>query len=74
MRYCNASNSLGNGWMKSSPGMAQKISLPGLVDRYVLRAGIFGVQPKVLAPEHRDSAPLRFTSKTSDLIIVERTG
>lgn len=41
----------------------------GLVDRYILRAGISGVQPKVLVPEHPDSAPLRFTSKTSDLII-----
>jgi len=41
----------------------------GLVDRYILRAGISGVQPKVLVPEHPDSAPQRFTSKTSDLII-----
>ncbi|KPW29782.1 Uncharacterized protein ALO59_02565 [Pseudomonas amygdali pv. mellea] len=41
----------------------------GLVDRYILRAGISGVQPKVLVPEHRDSAPQRCTSKTSDLII-----
>jgi len=41
----------------------------GLVDRYILRAGISGVQPKVLVPEQRDSAPQRFTSKTSDLII-----
>ena len=41
----------------------------GLVDRYILRAGISGVQPKVLVPEHQDSAPQRFTSKTSDLII-----
>lgn len=40
-----------------------------LVDRYILRAGISGVQPKVLVPEHLDSAPQRFTSKTSDLII-----
>lgn len=40
-----------------------------LVDRYILRAGISGVQPKVLVPEHLDSAPRRFTSKTSDLII-----
>ncbi|MDZ7888698.1 MAG: type II toxin-antitoxin system HipA family toxin [Pseudomonas sp.] len=41
----------------------------GLVDRYILRAGISGVQPKVLVPEHRDSTPQRVTSKTSDLII-----
>ncbi|MGP9826034.1 type II toxin-antitoxin system HipA family toxin [Ectopseudomonas khazarica] len=41
----------------------------GLVDRYILRAGISGVQPKVLVPEHQDSVPQRFTSKTSDLII-----
>lgn len=41
----------------------------GLVDRYILRAGVSGVQPKVLVPEHQDSAPQRFTSKTSDLII-----
>lgn len=41
----------------------------GLVDRYILRAGISGVQPKVLVPEHQDSRPQRFTSKTSDLII-----
>lgn len=40
-----------------------------LVDRYILRAGISGVQPKVLVPEHQDSTPQRFTSKTSDLII-----
>lgn len=41
----------------------------GLVDRYILRAGISGVQPKVLVPEHQESVPQRFTSKTSDLII-----
>lgn len=41
----------------------------GLVDRYILRAGISGVQPKVLVPEHQDSTPQRVTSKTSDLII-----
>lgn len=41
----------------------------GLVDRYILRAGISGVQPKVLVPEHQSSVPQRFTSKTSDLII-----
>lgn len=41
----------------------------GLVDRYILRAGISGVQPKVLVPERLDSAPQRFTSKTSELII-----
>ncbi|MDM8350829.1 type II toxin-antitoxin system HipA family toxin [Pseudomonas sp. sp1636] len=41
----------------------------GLVDRYILRAGISGVQPKVLVPEHQACAPQRFTSKTSELII-----
>lgn len=41
----------------------------GLVDRYILRAGISGVQPKVLVPEHEDSAPQRFASKTPELII-----
>ena len=41
----------------------------GLVDRYILRAGISGVQPKVLVPDYQDSAQHRFTSKTSDLII-----
>lgn len=41
----------------------------GLVDRYILRAGISGVQPKVLVPEQQDAAPQRFNSKTSDLII-----
>ncbi|MBD8685138.1 type II toxin-antitoxin system HipA family toxin [Pseudomonas sp. CFBP 13719] len=41
----------------------------GLVDRYILRAGISGVQPKVLVPEHQNHAPQRFTSKTSELII-----
>lgn len=41
----------------------------GLVDRYILRAGISGVQPKVLVPEHQDSTAQRVTSKTSDLII-----
>ncbi|RYH57776.1 MAG: type II toxin-antitoxin system HipA family toxin [Alcaligenaceae bacterium] len=40
-----------------------------LVDRYILRAGISGVQPKVLVPEHQNHAPQRFTSKTSELII-----
>ncbi|SDW28488.1 serine/threonine-protein kinase HipA [Pseudomonas sp. NFACC08-1] len=40
-----------------------------LVDRYILRAGISGVQPKVLVPERQDGAAQRFTSKTSDLII-----
>jgi len=37
-----------------------------LVDRYILRAGISGVQPKVLVPE---AAEHKFTSKTNDLII-----
>lgn len=41
----------------------------GLVDRYILRAGISGVQPKVLVPERPDGDAQRFTSKTSDLII-----
>ncbi|WP_443191132.1 type II toxin-antitoxin system HipA family toxin [Pseudomonas indica] len=38
-----------------------------LVDRYILRAGISGVQPKVLVPEagSRDKA----TARTSDLIV-----
>lgn len=40
-----------------------------LVDRYILRAGISGVQPKVLVPEHQGSTSQRFTSKTSELII-----
>jgi serine/threonine-protein kinase HipA len=40
-----------------------------LVDRYILRAGISGVQPKVLVPEHAESVPHKFTAKTSDLII-----
>jgi serine/threonine-protein kinase HipA len=40
-----------------------------LVDRYILRAGISGVQPKVLVPERFESVPQKFTSKTSDLII-----
>lgn len=40
-----------------------------LVDRYILRAGISGIQPKVLVPERVDAGPQRFTSKTSDLII-----
>jgi len=41
----------------------------GLVDRYILRAGISGVQPKVLVPEQQDTTPQRFTSKNADLII-----
>ena len=40
-----------------------------LVDRYILRAGISGVQPKVLVPEQAESVPHKFTAKTSDLII-----
>ena len=32
-----------------------------LVDRYILRAGISGVQPKVLVPEQQNSTPQRFT-------------
>lgn len=40
-----------------------------MLDRYILRAGISGVQPKVLVPERQESAQPRVTSKTSDLII-----
>lgn len=40
-----------------------------LVDRYILRAGISGVQPKVLVPERTEAGPQRFTSSTSDLIV-----
>ena len=40
-----------------------------LVDRYILRAGISGVQPKVLVPERPQTPEQKFTSKTSDLII-----
>lgn len=40
-----------------------------LVDRYILRAGISGVQPKVLVPEQPEPMAQRFTSKTSELII-----
>lgn len=40
-----------------------------LLDRYVLRAGISGVQPKVLVPEKQETGLPRVTSKTSDLII-----
>jgi serine/threonine-protein kinase HipA len=38
-----------------------------LVERYILRAGISGVQPKVLVPEQLPGE--RFTTNTSDLII-----
>jgi serine/threonine-protein kinase HipA len=38
-----------------------------LVERYILRAGISGVQPKVLVPEQLPAE--RFTTNTSDLII-----
>ncbi|WP_338584605.1 type II toxin-antitoxin system HipA family toxin [Pseudomonas sp. MAG733B] len=41
----------------------------GLLDRYILRAGISGVQPKVLVPEQREAELSRVTSKTADLII-----
>jgi serine/threonine-protein kinase HipA len=37
------------------------------VNRYILRAGISGVQPKVLVPEYLPAE--RFTANTSDLII-----
>jgi serine/threonine-protein kinase HipA len=40
-----------------------------LLDRYILRAGISGVQPKVMVPEHQGVDLPRVTSKTSDLII-----
>jgi serine/threonine-protein kinase HipA len=40
-----------------------------LLDRYILRAGISGVQPKVLVPEQHQAELPRVTSKTSDLII-----
>lgn len=40
-----------------------------LLDRYILRAGISGVQPKVLVPELQRVGLPRVTSKTSDLII-----
>lgn len=40
-----------------------------LVDRYILRAGISGVQPKVLVPEKPQTPEQKFTSKTDDLII-----
>lgn len=40
-----------------------------LLDRYILRAGISGVQPKVLVPEQHEAGLARVTSKTSDLII-----
>lgn len=40
-----------------------------LVDRYILRAGISGVQPKVLVPEKPQTSEQKFTSKTNDLII-----
>lgn len=40
-----------------------------LVNRYILRAGISGVQPKVLVPEKPQTPEQKFTSKTNDLII-----
>jgi serine/threonine-protein kinase HipA len=40
-----------------------------ILDRYILRAGISGVQPKVLVPERPEIGLPRVTSKTSDLII-----
>ncbi|WP_160109207.1 type II toxin-antitoxin system HipA family toxin [Pseudomonas izuensis] len=40
-----------------------------LLDRYILRAGISGVQPKVLVPEQQDAGLRRVTSRTSDLIV-----
>ena len=41
----------------------------GLLDRYILRAGISGVQPKVLVPEQSSAQLSRATSRASDLII-----
>jgi len=40
-----------------------------MLDRYILRAGISGVQPKLLVPERQEAGLPRVTSKTSDLII-----
>ena len=40
-----------------------------MLDRYILRAGISGVQPKLLVPERQEVELPRVTSKTSDLII-----
>lgn len=40
-----------------------------LVDRYILRAGISGVQPKVLVPEQTEAPARKATSRTPDLII-----
>lgn len=40
-----------------------------LVDRYIIRAGISGVQPKVLVPERNDEQARKATSTTQDLII-----
>lgn len=40
-----------------------------LVDRYILRSGISGIQPKVLVPEQVDANVHRFTSKNPDLIV-----
>ena len=44
-----------------------------LVDRYILRSGISGVQPKVLVPEKVDS-PLKATAATADLIVKSGKG
>jgi serine/threonine-protein kinase HipA len=40
-----------------------------LVDRYILRAGISGVQPKVLVPEWMPTEPSKATVITQDLIV-----
>ncbi|MBD8495575.1 type II toxin-antitoxin system HipA family toxin [Pseudomonas syringae] len=45
-----------------------------LVDRYILRAGISGVQPKVVVPEQVEEGAQRFTSKTPELIIKSGRG
>ena len=40
-----------------------------LVDRYILRAGVSGVQPKVLVPEAMDPGPSKATVVTHELIV-----
>ncbi len=40
-----------------------------LVDRYLMRTGISGVQPKLLLPAHMDLAPQRGTLATRELIV-----
>lgn len=69
MHSCSDSNSLEKKLEEILAWDGAEDIFAGLVNRYILRAGISGVQPKALVPEHQDSAPQRFTSKTSDLII-----